>query len=516
MGASSAFNANEIQLANIRDTLAQTNERNVLNQQRIQQLMMGQRAMQGDLRLQQVLQDQSGSVSQPPVPVGQYPSSTPAIVDQSPSAKISADINDMIQQRDRWMKLSAVPDIPSKSAIEFRSKVDSISKDIAAANDKLVEEQRKAGDYIAGAAGGADRNNPESLQLAYSQIVETSPRLAAKLGLQLDSNGHPLPTNENFTRMESAAKILTKRSDQLADAQRVTTDRRIVANEAANLEERRYARADLNQRAAAAQMGLDQRSEEGRQDRLANREILNSFRQSGQEQTAQTQAERIANDYKTDKQVQEFAEHKKAVTTGVNYVFNADGTPKPELGDGGWKNHDSARDFMLSRQFMSVVHPSYRGSLADIKQLSTLSNLPEKLGKMIASVAAGATLAQSDRVNMVNAMREVLASENKDQVVREDQNFQKLQRLKLPEGTDPSIYVTPYALRSAKEAAVPIAAAKGQPIVDYTMLGGENGVKVQGRGSKDSPYQITNDTEYAALPKGAIFRHPDGSLRTKP
>ena len=55
MGASSAFNANEIQLANIRDTLAQTNERNVLNQQRIQQLMMNQDAFRNHQEYQAAL-----------------------------------------------------------------------------------------------------------------------------------------------------------------------------------------------------------------------------------------------------------------------------------------------------------------------------------------------------------------------------------------------------------------------------------------------------------------------------
>ena len=43
MGASSAFNANENQLANIRDTLSLVKERDVLNQQRIQALIMNQR-----------------------------------------------------------------------------------------------------------------------------------------------------------------------------------------------------------------------------------------------------------------------------------------------------------------------------------------------------------------------------------------------------------------------------------------------------------------------------------------
>ena len=137
MGASSAFNANEIQLANIRDTLAQTNERNVLNQQRIQQLMMNQRKMdQADI-LSRVFSEkmnpvpvqgantapmgmasadtQPGAATVTPqaqqIPLGMQP-------DTSPTAEAKRTISQLQRQAQSLSEVAADPRFDPAHAIE--------------------------------------------------------------------------------------------------------------------------------------------------------------------------------------------------------------------------------------------------------------------------------------------------------------------------------------------------------------------------------------------------------------
>jgi hypothetical protein len=106
----------------------------------------------------------------------------------------------------------------------------------------------------------------------------------------------------------------------------------------------------------------------------------------------------------------------------------------------------------LSRQYIATVHPKYRGSVADMKDLEKLPNMPEKIAKAFSSLASGKVLSQSDRVNMVNAMKDVVAADNEKQIEREDNALGQLKNIpKLP--GDPKVYVTPYAFRPKSDNA---------------------------------------------------------------
>jgi hypothetical protein len=195
---------------------------------------------------------------------------------------------------------------------------------------------------------------------------------------------------------------------------------------------------------------IDANAAASRENAQALRKSSNAMRLEGQEQRGVSQAQTVYNEYKTDPQVREYADHKKALTYGLNYITNPDGSVKPA---GVGSGYNSAGDFTLARQFVSVIHPNYKGAMNDVKALSSLSNVPEKLAKMIVSVSEGALLPQSDRVHMVEAMKAVVNAETPAQIEREDQALQRLGNLKLPTGTDPTIYVTPYAIRPPKGSA---------------------------------------------------------------
>ncbi len=505
MSASNAFVGNQQLWATLADTLASAQSKDVLAQYHMQEMLQKNRDLASDLLLQRAISGLGGAVGPNGVPAAAPATPSAAIVpDDSPTGILDRQLQGMRRQAQVYSELAKTPGIAPKRAIELMKAADDMSKAIATDSLTLMDNRRQLYKQMGGIAGAV--NDPQSLQLAWSQMGTIDPSALRSIPVDRGPDGLPLPTDRTFKAMNAFAQSSTTRAEQLTDLYRQATEKQTAEEARAreqrheeNLAERQFSRADLNSRAAMT-----------RDATQAQRDVANIAREAGREQHALTQAQTIANELKTDVQVREFADWKKAFTTAVNYVYDAEGKPKPEGAPGSqaWSNHDSARDFMLSRQYISVVHPAYRGSLADIKELGKLSNLPEDLGKAIASVAAGKTLAQSDRVNMVNAMKEVINGANADQVKREDDALERVKQLPLPPGTNPSIYVTPYAIRPTKEKATEPA-----KVVDYADLGG---VKVEGRGTTERPYRIADDTQFNALPKGAIFVGPDGVKRTKP
>jgi hypothetical protein len=241
MGASSAFNANEIQLANIRDTLAQTNERNVLNQQRIQQLMMNQRKMdQADI-LSRVFSEkmnpvpvqgantapmgmasadtQPGAAAGTPqaqqIPLGMQP-------DTSATAEARRTISQLQRQAQSLSEVAADPRIDPAHAIELNKQSNELREKIALNTGKLVDEQRKSLDYVAGMAGAVDRKNPETLGSSFASIKDMNPTAASFLRQRMDMGPGdvPLQTERNYKAMDWARDAMTKRSEQLVAGSR--------------------------------------------------------------------------------------------------------------------------------------------------------------------------------------------------------------------------------------------------------------------------------------------------------
>jgi len=451
MGASSAFNANEIQLANIRDTLAQTNERNVLNQGRLQAIEQNQRAVNSDLLLQQALQGIAGRVGPPVSPAAPTeqssagPAQSTAIpTDDSPGGIVSRQLSAMNKQAQIYSELAMTPGILPAKSLEFFKAADDLKKNIARESLTLMDNRREQYKAIGGIAGSVV--DPESLQTAWSQIRQVDPNILKTLKVDVGSDGSPLPTLRTFNAMNNLAVASTTQEQKWARQHAMALEKQAAQESIArdqrhdeDLAQRREARASIDANAAAS-----------RENAQAQRESSNAMRLEGHEQRGVSQAQTVYNEYKTDPQVREYADHKKALTYGLNYITNPDGSVKPA---GVGSGYNSAGDFTLARQFVSVIHPNYKGAMNDVKALSSLSNVPEKLAKMIVSVSEGALLPQSDRVHMVEAMKAVVNAETPAQIEREDQALQRLGNLKLPTGTDPTSYITPYAIRPPKGSA---------------------------------------------------------------
>lgn len=313
----------------------------------------------------------------------------------------------------------------------------------------------------------SEPNSPEAFQSALANlppdVVKTNPWDRDM------KTGNPVlgPVSQRtmktlaFGGMDAATQILRNKQiqDQI-DAEKERVDRR---------EERKLRNREIDQRAAEAKDGRQQVHEDTVKGRVLN------------------EAQRIGNEYKTDEQVKEFATHKTQLSTAYNYIFDKEGKIKPEgpPGTPEWANHDSASDFELARQFIAVVHPKYRGTMSDLKELKSLPNLPEHLANMIAGVAAGKVLAQSDRVNMFNAMKRVVSSENDAQIEREDKAMKRISNLTtgykdVKIDLNPEEYVNMYALRPTKEgaAATPAAARAAAPSGELTATNPKTGQKV--------------------------------------
>src|SRR6185369_17075408 len=203
-------------------------------------------------------------------PDGQPIQTQPQPASVSPTDIITSRINDMSVQEKKLRDLARTPGIPTKAAMGFLDDANNISKTIAAEGTKLVDEQRKNFDYVAGLAGAVSADDPESLRTSYSQMKETAPRLTQALASRMDIDpvtGNPLPTARSYAAMAYASNAFAKRSEQLTDLHRQATERQTAAAEAdrveyrnARLEQINQAEADKNERAAAAQAGIAERA----------------------------------------------------------------------------------------------------------------------------------------------------------------------------------------------------------------------------------------------------------------
>ena len=266
MGASDAYVGNQTAWANLADILSQSAGRGALTQERLQDMLIKRDAFQSDQLLKQALSGLAGQVG----PDGQPIQTQPQPASVSPTDIITSRINDMSVQEKKLRDLARTPGIPTKAAMGFLDDANNISKTIAAEGTKLVDEQRKNFDYVAGLAGAVSADDPESLRTSYSQMKETAPRLTQALASRMDIDpvtGNPLPTARSYAAMAYASNAFAKRSEQLTDLHRQATERQTAAAEAdrveyrnARLEQINQAEADKNERAAAAQAGIAERA----------------------------------------------------------------------------------------------------------------------------------------------------------------------------------------------------------------------------------------------------------------
>lgn len=391
--------------------------------------------------------------------VGQEPPMQPGTApeDQGIMGQIQGQIMGLQKQANMLDTLARTPGISPDRAMSLMNESMAVKKNIAAESANLLKERTDLYTKMGNIAGGV--RTQDDLDLATAQMKRLDPDTLNRLPIDRDPmTGRPIMTARTAQVMNNFAMGSMTQADRLAREQQQQNELDRVEQRKANLEQRQREEQDRNERAALARAGIEQ-----------NRQAIQERHEDAVSQRLYSQAERISNDYKTDDQVKQFADHKKMYMTAYNYVFDENGQVKPEGAPGTpeWGNHDSASDFELSKQFIAMTHPHYRGTSYDAKELRSMANLPEHLANMIAGVAAGRVLAQSDRVNMVNAMKRVIANENGDQIQREDNAVKKINDLSTGIKVDvpiiPDNYVTKYAFRPSNQGGTTTGQQQAAP-----------------------------------------------------
>ncbi len=268
MSVSNAIVGNQLLWANLANVLSEAQGRGVLTQERMQDMLLKQRSWQEDERLKQALSGLQGQVGPDGQPQQGTAPQQPA--SQSPTDVIMSRINDMSTEEKRLRTLSRTPGISTQAALDAWKRADEMNKTIATEGTKLVDEQRKNFDYVAGLAGAVNPKDPESLSTSFTQMKETAPRLATAIAARMDMDpftGNPLPTERSYAAMTYASNAFAKRSEQLTDAHRQATERQTAQAEADRVEYRNtrlqqidQAELDRNERAAANQAGIAERA----------------------------------------------------------------------------------------------------------------------------------------------------------------------------------------------------------------------------------------------------------------
>ncbi len=191
--------------------------------------------------------------------------------------------------------------------------------------------------------------------------------------------------------------------------------------------------------------------------------------------------QRVSTDYR--QATKDFVEKKPYFVTSYRYLFNDEGQPRPT------KEMDSSSDMAFRDSYLKMVHPNYKGSVFEKKELEKLANLPERFINSFVRLAKGNVLTEDVRYDMFNAMKRQFNTENEQQTKLEDSNRKKL----LQSGMSPTevdSWVPSFAIRGttekavAKEAAAPTVPAKGSKYTEGDTADGPNGEKAIFTGGK--------------------------------
>ena len=412
------------------------------NQQQMQAQTQNQGAANAQ-RNQIVQRDATG-------PIGRSNPDTPSYAEQKAKetpvdAQVRALSNTLKQAQTMFGLTTGLPE-----QAQWKSIIDNTQTNLEKAVQKKTDQDAKKVKEIAGLfpeVKSAQELN-DKLAFVHDEYPDAWPKIASLFNADPKNPGNVLYDKKALNAIQG----LTNQAASYEDRAKMMDAKARIAETARANAEREAAKKreddDRNSRAAqaqAAKIDADAKKKDESDEKHGQRAL--------------TQLQTISSTYSNNQPVKEFQTIMSTYTAQEKYLYTGrigpDGKPEQQPQSA----QDSAGDAALTDAYLKLVHPNYKGSVYELKELKGLAGVPERVFQAFKNLAVGAELPREIRYDMFRTMTREFREQNELQIEREDSALSKTQNLKkyLPPEVDVSNYIPTYAIRPEGKTQQPNA-----------------------------------------------------------
>jgi len=312
---------------------------------------------------------------------------------------------------------------------KWNDNVREASNNLGTIGEKQYAEVQKQLQQKANIAAGV--NDQESLNNASAAIGQQfGPQAKAKFDAAFmdPTAGIPVYNAAAQKKLNTMSTQFTDASKQASEKLALMQYRRQIAEDEQRVKHQTAQETHATRGEELAREGLTSREK----DRALSRDLQIGNHADLQTQRAQTAARQIQNAYTAESK--DFETKRDYFTTTAEYMRNPDGTPKPQAA------HTPTGDQALADAYIAMIHPNYRGTIYELKNIDQLAGVPARIWQGIKTIAGGKELPGNIAEEMFATMSNQMRTINSSQQKKEASYMEQIRQL--PEGkVDPKVWI---------------------------------------------------------------------------